>query len=74
LKPSSATRGTDTPTLLIDKCPKAHGLWFDKGELQDIFERAQLDDDHKIKTLLAEMFGQSSRLDKTTDQQNKSAS
>jgi len=66
--------GTDTPTLLIDKCPKAHGLWFDKGELQDIFERAQLDDDHKIKTLLAEMFGQSSRLDKTTDQQNKSAS
>lgn len=49
--------GSSKPTLLIDKCRKAHGLWFDKGELNDIFERAQLDKDNKIRKLLTDMFG-----------------
>ena len=49
--------GTSTPTLLIDKCRRDDGLWFDKGELQDIFDRAQLDKDNKIQKLLADMFG-----------------
>lgn len=50
--------GQFTPTLLIDKCAKGDGLWFDKGELKDIFNRAQLDKDSKIQKLLADMFGQ----------------
>jgi len=50
--------GQSTPTLLIDKCRKGDGLWFDKGELQDILNRAQLDEDSKIQKLLADMFGQ----------------
>jgi Zn-finger nucleic acid-binding protein len=50
--------GSSKPTLLIDKCRKADGLWFDKGELQDIFERAHLDKDNKIQTLLTDMFAQ----------------
>ncbi len=37
--------GPSTPVLLIDKCPRGDGLWFDKGELQDIFNRARLDKD-----------------------------
>ena len=49
--------GTSQPTLLIDKCRKGDGLWFDKGELQDIADRAQLDKDNKIQKLLADMFG-----------------
>ena len=48
--------GSSKPRLLIDKCRKGHGLWFDNGELQDIVERAQLDENNKIKTLLADMF------------------
>lgn len=48
--------GSSRPTLLIDKCRKGDGLWFDKGELQDIFDRAQLDKDNKIQTLLTDMF------------------
>jgi len=43
--------------LLIDKCVKGHGLWFDKGELQNIVESARLDKDNKIRQLLAEVFG-----------------
>jgi len=48
--------GSDKPVLLIDKCSRGDGLWFDKGELQDIFERAQLDSDNKIQQLLTNMF------------------
>ena len=50
--------GQAEPTLLIDRCRKGDGLWFDKGELQDIFSRAQLDEDSKIQTILADMFGE----------------
>ena len=50
--------GQATPTLLIDRCRKGDGLWFDKGELQDIFNRAQLDKDSKIQKLLADIFGE----------------
>lgn len=48
--------GTAKPTLLIDKCAKGDGLWFDKGELQDILNRAELDKDSKIQKLLADIF------------------
>jgi len=48
--------GLSTPTLLIDKCPRGDGLWFDKGELQNILNRAKLDKDNKIQKLLADIF------------------
>jgi Zn-finger nucleic acid-binding protein len=49
--------GDSEPALLIDKCRRGDGLWFDKGELHDIFDRAQLDQDNRIQDLLTEMFG-----------------
>jgi len=49
--------GLSTAPLLIDKCARGDGLWFDKGELQDILKTAQLDEDSKIQKLLADMFG-----------------
>ena len=49
--------GVSEPKVLIDKCGRGDGLWFDKGELQDVFDKGQLDEDNKIKKLLAEMFG-----------------
>jgi Zn-finger nucleic acid-binding protein len=49
--------GTSEPALLIDKCRRGDGLWFDKGELEHIVNRAQLDKDNKIRQLLADMFG-----------------
>jgi len=50
--------GSSRPALLIDKCRKGDGLWFDKGELNNIVNKAQLDKDNKISKLLADMFGQ----------------
>jgi Zn-finger nucleic acid-binding protein len=49
--------GESKPVLLIDKCRRGDGIWFDEGELQDIFDRARLDRDSKIQQLLADMFG-----------------
>lgn len=48
--------GNTKSKLLIDKCRKGDGLWFDKGELHNIVENAQLDENNKIKTLLTDMF------------------
>ena len=48
--------GPSTPPLLIDKCARGDGLWFDRGELQNILDRAKLDKDNKIQKLLADIF------------------
>jgi len=48
--------GPAEPALLIDKCRRDHGLWFDRGELKDILDQGQLDEDSRIQKLLAEMF------------------
>lgn len=47
----------DTGSLkLLDRCKKGDGLWFDKGELQEVLETGQFDRDNKVQKLLAEMF------------------
>ena len=48
--------GQSTPPLLIDKCARGDGLWFDRGELQNILDSAELDKDNKIQKLLADIF------------------
>ncbi|MFA5238482.1 MAG: zf-TFIIB domain-containing protein [Phycisphaerae bacterium] len=55
-KMQKAVVGTSTPPLLIDKCGRGDGLWFDRGELQKILDRAELDKDSKIQKLLADIF------------------
>ncbi len=50
--------GSAEPALLIDKCRRGDGLWLDKGELHEIFDRAQLDQDSKIQKLLKDVFVQ----------------
>ena len=49
--------GHEKPTLLIDRCSKGDGLWFDRGELNGIIARAKLDEGNKIKQILTDMFG-----------------
>ena len=49
--------GEGAPALLLDRCVKGDGLWFDRGELNDIIDKAKLDEVDKIKQLLADMFG-----------------
>jgi hypothetical protein len=48
--------GSTAQRVLIDRCRKADGLWFDKGELEVIFAGADFDEEHKVEKLLKEMF------------------
>ncbi len=48
--------GDSEKQIIIDKCAKNHGLWFDKGELPLILEKASLDKESKIQKLLKEIF------------------
>lgn len=41
--------------VLIDKCLKGHGLWFDKGELKAVLELGA-DENNKVLNLIKEMF------------------
>ena len=43
--------------IVLDQCPKGHGWWFDKGELQATIKAAGLGIDEKIQKLLADIFG-----------------
>jgi Zn-finger nucleic acid-binding protein len=42
--------------VILDKCKKGHGLWFNKGELEAVVEMGSLDKNNKIVSLLKEMF------------------
>ena len=42
--------------VIIDRCPKNHGLWFDKGELSQVLEKGSLDKERKVIKLLSEIF------------------
>jgi Zn-finger nucleic acid-binding protein len=56
-KMTKALVGRSKPALLIDACRRGDGLWFDRGELPDVVDRAQLDENNRVRTLLADMFG-----------------
>ena len=42
--------------VLLDQCPKGHGIWFDKGELSRVAAMAWTGQDSKVLTLLKELF------------------
>jgi Zn-finger nucleic acid-binding protein len=43
--------------VLIDKCLRNDGLWFDTGELEDLLKLGTLGNDAKVLHLLRDMFG-----------------
>jgi len=42
--------------VLVDKCKKGHGMWFDKGELIQIIMLGGLSQNNNIVNLLKSMF------------------
>ncbi len=45
------------PPMLIDRCRRSHGLWFDRNELQGVLKLGRLDEGGRVQRLLADMFG-----------------
>ncbi len=48
--------GEGDKKVLIDKCRKDHGIWFDEGELHDVVELGSIDKHNKVIELLNDMF------------------
>jgi uncharacterized protein len=44
------------PKVLIDSCPRGHGLWFDGGELHQIMHQIKDNGKHDIIAFLSETF------------------
>lgn len=50
------TVGQDPKTILIDRCIKSHGLWFDRGELMEVLRQGTFDPAGKVAALLKEIY------------------
>jgi hypothetical protein len=46
-------------SVLIDRCRKGHGLWFDAAELHEVIAMGSIDKDNKVLSLLEDMFRKS---------------
>jgi Zn-finger nucleic acid-binding protein len=55
-KMSFITLGSSN-NVTIDRCPKNHGLWFDRGELETVLTTFDTDKHSAVRGLLKNMFG-----------------
>ena len=51
------TAGSEDEPVIIDRCPKGHGLWFDRGELPQVLAKGSFDKERKVIKLLSQIFG-----------------
>ena len=47
---------TSESEIIIDKCPKEHGIWFDKDELYKIVSSTNAGGNDKVAEFLKDMF------------------
>ena len=56
-KMDKVSAGDENEQIVIDRCAKSHGLWFDRGELSLILSKGSFDKEKKVVKLLTEVFG-----------------
>lgn len=44
------------PPLVIDRCPAGHGVWFDDGELRELFSCLGCGAENRVFSLIQDMF------------------
>ena len=47
----------ETKGVILDRCAKGDGLWFDDGELKRVLEFGDFPAEHRIYELLSSIFG-----------------
>ncbi len=45
------------PPIVVDRCPRRHGLWFDRGELGAVVRAAGAQEDNVLARFFAELGG-----------------
>lgn len=48
--------GVEPTPVMIDRCTKQHGLWFDRGELTDVLRCGRFDPAGKVAKILNELY------------------
>ena len=43
--------------VLIDKCRKNDGIWFDRDELEEMIRMGSIDNDNRVLDLIRDIFG-----------------
>jgi len=43
------------PPIVVDRCPRGHGLWFDRGELSAVVAAAGAEEDNILARFLADL-------------------
>jgi Zn-finger nucleic acid-binding protein len=57
--------GPTDKVVLLDRCRAGHGLWFDRGELQQVIKYGTLDKQGQVLRILNEMFGDTNNESRT---------
>jgi len=52
-----------TPPVTLDRCPRGHGLWFDRGELCAVVRAAGADEKNVLAKFLADLESSGRRCD-----------
>jgi Zn-finger nucleic acid-binding protein len=48
----------DAPdTVILDRCPRGHGLWFDRGEMEKVIRTGTGGDEAVVARFLGNLFG-----------------
>ena len=47
--------------VLLDICPRNDGLWFDRGELQEVVDMGNFPANHRVYELINDVFGKNPR-------------
>jgi len=48
-------RTRTAPPIVLDRCPREHGLWFDRGELPAVVQAAGAEEDNVLARFFAEL-------------------
>jgi len=50
-------RAQGEPGIVVDRCPRGHGLWFDRGELEAVVARAEAEEGNVLARFFADLSG-----------------
>jgi Zn-finger nucleic acid-binding protein len=57
VKVNSIDDDSGSKPIVVDRCVNNHGLWFDKGELEEVITKGTWGKDDKVLAMLKGMFG-----------------
>ncbi len=51
-----AIQAGPSPSVILDRCPRGHGLWFDRGEMEEVMGAFTAGEEGVVAGFFAELF------------------